>query len=121
MATLERPCPHCGRLYDISHGIARRSDLTPRLQHIDSSVYLSPVAPPDYPRPAPREEEHTHPECPGHTPGRFVVSPRVEVTTAALNGMGSTLPTQNADPKGAGATELTILLQQVEYLAQDNC
>jgi hypothetical protein len=38
----------------------------------------------------------------------------------ALVILQSALPTQNADPKGAGASDLTILLQQVEYLAQDN-
>jgi|EndMetStandDraft_2_1072991.scaffolds.fasta_scaffold3206379_1 hypothetical protein len=60
---MEVPCPRCQRLYDVSHRLNGDRVWCPGcdkwaavVMRVDSSVYLAPVAPPDYPRPAPREE-----------------------------------------------------------------
>ncbi len=57
------PCPRCERPHNISHCLHGARVLCRHCGHwatvvirIDSSLYLAPVAPPEYPRPARREE-----------------------------------------------------------------
>jgi len=61
--SLTAPCPRCQHPYDVTY---RKHTDRVWCQHcgkwaaviirLDGSIYLAPVAPPDYPRPAPREE-----------------------------------------------------------------